>query len=173
MLFHRTLLGLGLFSFFDIRLNIKVCKESEEKGTEEQQEGDIDLGIVAVHKERGGGVDAPGDELDELHTGDVLLPPEVLLHAWPKAGHKVVEVHHNVDTDVEEHEEGGVAAADKLEEEPDHDGHHGVVHHVEGGHLAVLVPHHHEVGVHEVGELGEEIPPDCGGHEYSILSENR
>ena len=59
-------MSLGLFSFFHIRLNIKVCKESEEKGPEKQEEGDVDLGIVAVHEERGGGVDTPGDELHQL-----------------------------------------------------------------------------------------------------------
>ena len=73
---------------------------------------------------------------------------------------------------VEEHEEGGVAATNKLEEEPDHKRHHGVVHDVEGGHLAVLVSHHHEVGVHEVSELGEEIPPNCGCHKQAILLKN-
>ena len=162
-------MSLGLFSFFHIRLNIKVCKESEEKGPEKQEEGDVDLGIVTVHEERGGGVDTPGDKLHQLHARDVLLPPEVFLHTGSKAGHEVVEVHHDVDSDVEEHEEGRVAAADKLEEKPDHDRHHGVMDHVEGGHLAVLVPHHHEVGVHEVSELREEVPPYCGCHKDAVL----
>ena len=44
-----------------------------------------------------------------------------------------------------------------------------MVHHVEGGHLVVLVPHNHEECVHEVSELGEEVPPDGGGHVHAVL----
>ena len=45
-----------------------------------------------------------------------------------------------------------------------------MVHHVKSGHLVVLVPHHHEEGVHEVRELGEEVPPDSGRHVESVLA---
>ena len=40
---------------------------------------------------------------------------------------------------------------------------------METGHLPLLVPHQHEEGVHEVCELGEEVPPDRAGHNVPIL----
>ena len=40
---------------------------------------------------------------------------------------------------------------------------------METGHLILLVPHHHEEGVHEVRKLREEVPPDSTGHNVSIL----
>ena len=43
-----------------------------------------------------------------------------------------------------------------------------MVDNVKSGHLVVLVPHHHEEGVHEVRELGEEVPPHRSCHEGSI-----
>ena len=48
---------------------------------------------------------------------------------------------------------------------PDH-GHDGVVDDVQAGQLAVLLLQHHEERVHEVRELGEEVPPhNVGGAE--------
>ena len=73
-------------------------------------------------------MDGPGDKLDQLHAGDVAggdffnkismsitlpLPPQVLLHFGSKGRHEVVEVHDNMDTNVEEHEECRVAATNK------------------------------------------------------------
>jgi hypothetical protein len=58
---------------------------------------------------------------------------------------------------------------DLLEEEPNNNWHHSVVYHMETGHLILLVPHHHEEGVHEVRKLREEVPPDSTGHNVSIL----
>ena len=48
---------------------------------------------------------------------------------------------------------------------PDH-GHDGVVDDVQAGQLVVLLLQHHEERVHEVRELGEEVPPhNVGGAE--------
>ena len=114
-------------------------------------------------------MDAPCDKLDQLHGGDVLLPPQILLNLGTKAGYEVVKVHDNVDADVQEHKECGMASTNKLEEEPNNDRHHGMVDNMEGGHLVVLVSHHHEEGVHEVSKLGEKVPPDCSCHELPII----
>ena len=58
-------------------------------------------------------MDTPSDKLNQLHAGDILLPPEILLNAGTKAGHEVVEIHDNMNTNVEEHEECGVSSTHK------------------------------------------------------------
>jgi len=87
-------------------------------------------------------VNTPCDELDQLHTCDVFFPPKIFLDRGTEAGHEVVEVHDDMDTDVEEHEECGVSTSNKLEEEPYNNWHHGMVDNMKGGHLVVLMPHH-------------------------------
>jgi len=154
--------------FLHIGLNVKICEESEKEGTKEEEKGHIDFWVVAIHEERCTGVNTPCDKLDQLHTCDVFFPPKIFLDRGTEAGHEVVEVHDDMDTDVEEHEECGVTTSNKLEEEPYNNWHHGMVDNMKGGHLVVLVPHHHEEGVHEVCELGEEVPPHSGSHEGSI-----
>ena len=65
-----------------------------------------------------------------------------------------------MNTHVEKHEECRVAASDILEEDPGDHGHDGVVDHMQRRQLIVLLLQNHEERVHEVCELGEEIPPD-------------
>ena len=60
--------GLLFRWFLDIRLDIKVCEQSEKECSKEKEEGHVNLGVVAVHEEGCAGMDAPGDELDQLHT---------------------------------------------------------------------------------------------------------
>ena len=112
----------------DVGLNVEVGEEGEEEGAKEEEEGNIDLWVVTVHEQRSAtmrlvniinilssdlsmirilncdwlipGVDAPSDELNQLHAGDVLLPPEILLNTGTEAAHEVVEVHDNMNTNV-------------------------------------------------------------------------
>ena len=58
---------------------------------------------------------------------------------------------------------------DLLEKEPDYYRHHSMVDNMQSGHLILLVPHHHEEGVHEVRELREEVPPHSAGCNVAIL----
>ena len=61
--------------------------------------------------------------------------------------------------------EGSLTALMTNPDSPDH-WHDGVVDDVEAGQLAVLLLQHHEERVHEVRELGEEVPPhNVGGAE--------
>ena len=60
--------GLLFRWFLDIRLDIKVCEQSEKECSKEKEEGHVNLGVVAVHEEGCAGMDAPGDELDQLHA---------------------------------------------------------------------------------------------------------
>ena len=133
-------------------------------------------------------MDGEGDKLKQLHAGDVPLPPQVLLHLWPHGGHQVVEIHDHVHAHVQEHEEGGVSTANPsktnrinvnkskqtilkglLEKYPAGHWHHCVVDHMQGGQLVVLLAENKEEGVHEICELGEEIPPDNAGSCQAIL----
>ena len=58
------------------------------------------------------------DELDKLDGGDVLLPPEMLLHGGAQRGQQVVQVHHRVDARVEEGAEPCLSPAHKPEQQP-------------------------------------------------------
>ena len=58
-----------------------------------------------------------------------------------------------MDTHVEEHKEGGVAASDEPKEDPADHGHDGVVDHMEGRQLVVLLLQNHEERIHEVDEF--------------------
>ena len=58
-------------------------------------------------------MDTPGDELNQLHACDVFLPPQIFLDLGTKARHEVVEIHDDMNTNVEEHEECGMSATHK------------------------------------------------------------
>ena len=55
-----------------------------------------------------------------------------------------------------------------LEEKPHYNWHHGMMNNMKSGHLSIFVSHNHEEGVHEVCELGEEVPPHSGRHVHSV-----
>ena len=52
-------------------MDVEVGKECEEECSEEEEERHKHLWIVTLHEERETGMDGPGDELDQLHGGDV------------------------------------------------------------------------------------------------------
>jgi len=62
-----------------------------------------------------GSMQKNGDELDELHPGEVSLPPQVRLYLGSEGGQKVVRVHHRVDEGVQVTHEGDVAACTRQE----------------------------------------------------------
>ena len=101
------------FVFLRIGLDVEIGEESEEEGTKEKDEANSSFGIIAVHEEGQTAMDGEGDELQQLHAGDVPLPPEVLLDLWPHGAHQVVEVHDHMNSHVQEHEEGRVSTAHK------------------------------------------------------------
>lgn len=103
-----------------------------------------------------------------LHHGQVLLPPEVLLHLGSHGGQHVVGVHDNMDEGVQETEEARVATGSELDAPPHRGGHNSVVDDVQGGHLVVPLAHDEEERVKELGELGEEVPPTAVGHSQSL-----
>ena len=74
-------------------------------------------------------------------------------------------IHVKAHVNIVKFREGSLTALMTDPASPDH-GHDGVVDDVEAGQLAVLLLQHHEERVHEVRELGEEVPPhNVGGAE--------
>ena len=71
------------------------------------------LGVLTIKEERLKAVKEDEDELDHLERGQILLPPEVLLHLRPQGGQQVVKVHDRVDAGVKEGAESALAAADE------------------------------------------------------------
>ena len=61
-------------------MNVEIGEKCEEEATEKKEEGDKYLGVVTVKEEWGGGVDGPGDELDQLHACNIPLPPQIFLN---------------------------------------------------------------------------------------------
>ena len=59
--------GAGL----DVGVEVEVGEQGEEESSKEEQKCDKHLWIVALHEEGEAGMDGPGDELDQLHAGDV------------------------------------------------------------------------------------------------------
>lgn len=51
-----------------------------------------------------------GDKTNQLHRGQVLLPPEVFLVLGSEAGDQIVRVHDDVDEGVDNTKESAVAA---------------------------------------------------------------
>ena len=117
-----------------------------------------------------------------LDSGEVLLPPQVLLVLRSQRRHQVVRIHDDVHERVEEAEERGVTAWGELDSEPNRHWHYSMVDHVEGGNVVVFLSQDKEklewgvtwnlvVGgmwgtnrVKKFGELGNEVPPAALRH---------
>lgn len=67
------------------------------------------------------------DKLHDLHSGQILFPPEVLLHMRPKRCQHVIRVHENVDQSVDDTEEGRMTAGEEFDTDPSNDRHHRVM----------------------------------------------
>ena len=79
-----------------------------------------------------------------LESGEVLLPPNVLLVLRTHGSHHVVKVHDNVDESVEQTEKGRVATGSEADSEPDAHWHDAVVNDVEQGDVLVLFAQNEE-----------------------------
>ena len=99
------------------------------------------------------------NELNHLEQGQMLLPPQVLLEPWAERCQQVVRVHDDVDEGVKRAEERSVTTGNEFHPPPNSGWHDSVVDDVQGGDLIVLFAQHEEESVHELGELGEVVPP--------------
>lgn len=142
--------------------------------------------IARIGEQQLEGVYHDGNELDHLEDGQVLFPPQVLLHLWPHGGKHVISVHHNVNSGVEESEERWVAARGEFNAPPDcegenndeivkgnakgismtltTEGHDAVMYHMERWHLIISLSHYEKECIEKLGELAEIIPPRSVSH---------
>jgi len=154
-----VLLDLGQTALLDVSLDVEVGEESHEHDrVEAHSVGDDDRVVAAVEKELNS-VQENDDELDHLHGGQILLPPEIFLVLRSHSSHQVVAVHDHVDEGVEHTEEGAVTSGSELDTPPASSRHHAVVDNVQVGDLVVLFAQDEEDGVQEFSELAEEVPP--------------
>jgi len=145
---------------------VEVGEEAEEEYSMTTDPPNKRLGIVAVDKEQLEGVHHNGDELDHLESGEVFLPPDVLLVLGSHGGHHVVEVHDDVNERVEQSEESRVAAGRETDAEPHAHRHDPVVHHVQKRYVLLFFTQNKENRVEKFGELGEVIPPASVDHPH-------
>lgn len=132
-----------------------------------------------------------GNELHHLQKCQVFLPPEIGLHLWSDCGKHIVEVHDDVNEDVEEAEEGRVAAWRELDAPPNcrrsfvklskivvilrkqkveriviltAKWHDSMMNHMQSWNLIVSFSHDKEESIEEFSKFAEEIPPASCGH---------
>merc|ERR1711928_87531 len=109
-----VLLDLGQTALLDVSLDVEVGEESHEHDrVEAHSVGDDDRVVAAVEKELNS-MQENDDELDHLHGGQILLPPEIFLVLRSHSSHQVVAVHDHVDEGVEHTEEGAVTSGSEL-----------------------------------------------------------
>jgi len=123
-----------------IRLVVEFLEEEEEHDSVHADPPDEGSWVVAVDEKQLEGVHHDGNELGHLQRGEILLPPEVLLHAGPERGQQVVRVHDDVHKGVEQAEESAVATWGELDSKPDAHGHAAMVDHMQCGHMLILLP---------------------------------
>ncbi len=103
--------------------------EVEEEAEEDDHEGGGDerelprVAAVADAEDDHAALDEDHGELDHLEGGQVLLPPEVLLHVWAQGGQEVVGVHDDVHDGVHEAAERLLASGQPAHEAIGEDGH--------------------------------------------------
>lgn len=64
---------------FNVSLNVKVGKEAQKHDGIEAHDVCDDFWVIAFDEEKLCRVNEDGDELDHLHGGQMLFPPQILL----------------------------------------------------------------------------------------------
>ncbi|KAL3200668.1 hypothetical protein MRX96_012948 [Rhipicephalus microplus] len=142
-----------------VRPQVKVYEQAEDEESLSVRYVHDVPGESAVNEERDGHVHDDNEELHNLQRREVLLPPQVLLHAGSEAGEEVIGVHDGMHEDVEREAECRLTLGSEAGVEPDVDDHDGVVDDMELGHLIELLAQNEEDGVQEIGvSPGDENP---------------
>ena len=98
-------------------------------------------------------------KLDHLHGCQVFLPPEILLNTWTAGCQEVVEVHHTVDSRVEEWSKSTLTSSHKPWSPPAEDWQSSMMNHMQWREMTKLLASNKEDGVSQINELGEVVPP--------------
>lgn len=104
------------------------------------------------------------DELHDLHSGQVFLPPKVLLHVRTERGQHVVHVHEDVYEGVDDAEKSRVSTGEELYADPAADRHHRVMVQMQERNLPVLFAQHEEHRVQQFDQFAYEIHVNGTGH---------
>lgn len=104
-------------------------------------------------------MDENQDKLDHLHGSEVPFPPKIFLDGGAAGCQEVVEVHHHVDSRVQEGTEATLTSSDKPRAPPAEEGEGAMVDHMEGGQVGELLTGNKEHRVSQVNKLGEVVPP--------------
>lgn len=170
-LFYRLLLLVGLL--------IEVVEQEVEEHSVGQGEADRPSWIAAVGVEQLSLMNEGAAELDlkrertstisyrsihlylsmayHLQVGDVLLPPQILLHLRSEGGEEVVGVHDDVHERVDPANEGAMSAGIVLGGAPADHGHDSVMIHMQERHLTIVLAQHKEDRVEQFGYLGQIV----------------
>lgn len=76
------------------------------------------LGVVAVYEEQLESMDHDEKELDHLDGRQIFLPPKELLILWAERSEEVIRIHDDMYESVDQPEESGMTAGQKLEAPP-------------------------------------------------------
>lgn len=100
-------------------------------------------------------------KLDHLNYGQVLFPPQILLHVGSKGGQAIVTIHQYMDTRVYGRTKERLATGDPFDANPPQNEHGAVVVDVQEADLVKLLPHDEEHCVQKLHPLGDVVPPQC------------
>lgn len=169
---YRLLLLVGLL--------IEVIEQEVEEHSVGQGEADRPSWIAAVGVEQLSLMNEGAAELDlhrektrtisyrsihllylsmayHLQVGDVLLPPQILLHLRSEGGEEVVGVHDDVHERVDPANEGAMSARIVLGGAPADHGHDSVMIDMQERHLTIVLAQHKEDRVEQFGYLGQIV----------------
>lgn len=99
------------------------------------------------------------DDLEDLQSREVLLPPQVLSNTRSKRRKEVVTVHHDVDESVEAQNHGQLTATSEGEVHRPIHYYQKVVNDVQERDMRKLLGQDEKKSVHEVGDSHEKVPP--------------
>lgn len=105
----------------------------------------------------------PGITYD-LQNGNVLLPPQILLHFGSHRREQIVGIHNDVYERVDEAQQGAMAAGKVLHADERAHGHQCVMIQMQERDLTLLLAQHKEHGVQQFADLGNVVKPHGAGH---------
>jgi len=125
------------------------------------KENDIaeDFWEITLKEQRETGMNKKGDKLNHLKSCQVSFPPEIFLNSRPHGRHKVVEIHDDVDSHIEEPTECRVTSTNESDSKPRSKRHDTMMDNMKGGQVGELLAEQEQERVKEVNKLREVIPP--------------
>lgn len=124
----------------EVALVIEVTEEDNESDAVSKHHNVHTVGKVTLGEEIVACVQEEEDKLHQLQGGQVLLPPQILLHVRANGSQAIVRVHDNMDERVNKTNEERLSSGYIFDSCPPVEDHGAVVVDVEKCQLAVLFP---------------------------------